>query len=122
MILHTRGRIQCAEFPVTVVFDETQADILTFEFDDAVWGIGRDLLAAGLMSKAGEMDVRIWPAPDTNEVAIELAPPGKCTIVRLDWDPIATFVRMTYGVVPRGTEYAGIEWNAFPRPVIDGAA
>lgn len=128
MILHTTGRIQTAEFPVAVLFDPARADVLIFEFHTrprgADWHIGRDLLAAGLMSKAGEKvgDVRIWPSPDTDEVAIELDSPTGRAIIRLPWDPVAAFVRRTYDAVPRGHEYDDLDWNAFPRPVIGGAA
>lgn len=115
MKLTTTGRIQAATFPVHVWFDERHADVLTFRFvtrpRGADWDIGRDLLSAGLMERTGEMDVHVWPYPDTDEVAIKLCPPGKSTTIRLPWDPIAEFVRRAYEHVPRGDEYKGLDWG-----------
>lgn len=111
MRLTTTGRVQRTEFRVKVHFDKTRADILTFEFPDAYWAIGRDLIAAGLMAPTGEMDVRIWPDADTDEVAIELETPSGHAIIRLPRDPVASFVRYTYERVPRGTEYDGLDWG-----------
>lgn len=126
MKLTVTGRILAATFSVTVWFDEARADILTFEFHTrprgADWAIGRDLLTDGLMTPAGEMDVRIWPSPATDEVAIELDPPSERAIIRLPWHPLASFVRTTYDRVPQGTEYDGLDWDAFLRPTIGGAA
>lgn len=115
MKLTTTGRVQRTEFPVVAWFDETRADVLTFEFHASPrgtdWNIGRDLLAAGLMVPTGEMDVRIWPDADTDEVAIELETPSGHAIIRLPRDPVASFVRYTYERVPRGTEYDEIDWG-----------
>lgn len=114
MRLTTTGRVQRTEFRVKVHFDKTRADVLTFDFRadaGATWNIGRDLLAAGLMVPTGEMDVRIWPDADTDEVAIELDSPSGHAIIRLPWDPVASFVHYTYERVPRGTEYDEIDWG-----------
>lgn len=115
MKLTLTGRVQCAEFPVVVWFDEPRADVLTFEFHTrprgADWAIGRDLLTDGLTKRAGEMDVRIWPCPATDEVAIGLDSPSGRAIIRLPWHPLATFVRATYDRVPQGTEYDSLDWT-----------
>jgi len=115
MKLTTTGRVQCAEFPTVVHFDPARADILVFEFHTtprgADWAIGRDLLADGLTKPAGEMDVRIWPSPETDEVAVELESPSGHAIIRLPWQALAGFVRRTYDAVPNGTEYDGLDWD-----------
>lgn len=115
MRIELTGRVLSATFPVIVHFDPARADILTFEFHTrprgADWAIGRDLLTDGLMRPAGEMDVRIWPSPGTDEVAIELDSPSGCAIIRLPWHPLASFVRASYDRVPQGTEYDGLDWD-----------
>jgi hypothetical protein len=115
MKLTVIGRILAATFPVVAWFDETRADILTFEFHTqprgADWPIGRDLITDGLTKPAGEMDIRMWPCPETDEVAIELCSPFGRAIIRLPWHPLATFIRATYDRVPAGTEYDGLDWE-----------
>lgn len=124
MILHTTGRVGAVHIPVAVMFDTDAPDVFTFLFTakPPVWTIGRDLIADGLMNQVGELDVRVWPSPETDEVAIMLDTPDGRAIIRLEWDPVAAFVRHTYDAVPRGAEYKNVDWNAFPRPVIGGTS
>lgn len=117
MKLTTTARIGTAEFPVVAWFEDARPDVIGFDFYATVfveWDIGRDLLAAGLMSRTGERDVQVWPDPDTDEVAIKLTSPTGCAVIRIAWDAVAGFVRHTYDAVPRGAEYDAVDWDAFP--------
>lgn len=113
MNLTTTGRIGGSKFPVGVRFDDREPDVLLFTFLPRTpgWVIGRDLLAAGLMAEAGELDVVVRPEPDTDEVALVLGTEAGKVIIRLPWDPIAAFVRRAYEHVPRGCEYDGLDWG-----------
>ena len=113
MNLSTTGRIGGYAFPVGVHFDDREPDVLLFTFLPRTPGcrIGRDLLAAGLMAQAGELDVAVRPEPDTDEVALVLGTEAGKVIIRLPWDAVAAFVRRAYEHVPRGCEYDGLDWG-----------
>ncbi|MEA5366053.1 SsgA family sporulation/cell division regulator [Amycolatopsis sp., V23-08] len=114
MIIATKARIGGYQFDANLSYDVTRPDVITVLFltrTPVMWILGRDLLADGLMNPAGEGDVRIAPSPATDEVAVEIRTRHGRAFVRLLWDPVAGFVRATYGRVPRGTEYANVDWD-----------
>jgi hypothetical protein len=80
-----------------VLFDTTRRKIR--------WTFARDLMADGLIAEAGEGDVRVRPAPGTDDaVVLELFSsfgPAMFVASTRDW---MDFLNRTYTVVPRGTE------------------
>lgn len=114
MITNTKARIGGYRFGANLSFDLARPDIITVLFatrTPVMRILGRDLLADGLMKPTGEGALRIEPSPTTNEVAIVVHAPASRVVVRMPWDPVAGFVRATYGKVPRGTEYANVDWD-----------
>ena len=73
-----------------------------------VWVLGRDLLSDGLLAETGVGDVRVWPQEwhdsDPDIVLIELSSPDGCATLAVDAADLATFLRRTFAVVPRGVE------------------
>jgi hypothetical protein len=85
-------------YAVTAVIESAQGYKVT-------WWLSRDLLADGLLTHAGDGDVRVSPAAhDTDLVHIELVgPTGRATLEAFA-DDIATFLEATNTLVMPGDE------------------
>jgi hypothetical protein len=81
--------------------------------EPVVWVFGRELLADGIKDCAGEGDITIEPASDDNsrEVRITLATDCLATMLA-SRDEIVEFLVATYAVVPTGSEFDRIDWDA----------
>ncbi|PKW18128.1 SsgA family sporulation/cell division regulator [Saccharopolyspora spinosa] len=68
--------------------------------------IARDLLAAGLVSRSGEGNVRISPRPDNPElVVIALTAPSGQGVFETRTDVLARFLNDTYAIIASGDEH-----------------
>jgi hypothetical protein len=81
--------------------------------EPVLWTFGRDLLADGIKAKAGEGDIVIEPASDldSRELKITLATDCLATLVARR-DEVVEFLVATYTVVPSGTEFDAIDFDA----------
>ena len=81
--------------------------------EPVVWVFGRDLLADGVKDCAGEGDITVEPASDidSRELRITLATDCLATMLA-SRDEIVEFLVETYSVVPTGTEFDRIDWDA----------
>lgn len=81
--------------------------------EPVVWVFGRELLADGIKDCAGEGDITIEPARDDNsrEVRITLATDCLATMLA-SRDEIVEFLVETYAIVPTGSEFDRIDWDA----------
>lgn len=85
-------------YAVTAVMEPVKGYTVT-------WWLSRDLLADGLLTRAGDGDVRVSPAVyDTDLIHIELVgPTGRATLEAFA-DDIATFLEATNALVLPGDE------------------
>jgi hypothetical protein len=76
------------------------------------WMFGRELLADGLITRTGEGDIAVRPAPeDPERVLVELdAPTGFAVLSGLSED-IAEFLDLSYDVVSPGEEELWIDFD-----------
>jgi len=76
------------------------------------WMFGRELLADGLITRTGEGDIAVRPAPeDPERVLMELdAPTGFAVLSGLSED-IAEFLDLSYDVVSPGEEELWIDFD-----------
>lgn len=75
--------------------------------EDAVeWVFGRDLLADGLVTPAGEGDVGVWPTMSGGRqvVCLSLSSPSGHALLEASAAEVAEFVREVYTAVPAGDE------------------
>lgn len=108
---------------VKLEYTKQVADVVDFHFGTEppiTWSIGRDLLEDGLVMRAGWGNIRVSPSAEGLGIYLN-SPRGEAYLV-FERDHVAAFLAQTYRLVPRGHEYDGLDWNAFPRPVIGGAA
>lgn len=86
-------------FAVVAVFHAGEAPIR--------WVFGRDLLAEGMFSPAGDGDVHIWPCLDPGGravVIIELSSPHGDALLQAASSDVNGFLQQTFELVPQGTE------------------
>jgi len=92
------------------------------------WIFARDLLAAGIESRHGEGDVRVWPSsascpesgldltgsaqPGDKVLNIELSSPFGQAHFEAPAQAMAAFLRRTYQIVPAGQESRYIDIEA----------
>jgi hypothetical protein len=74
------------------------------------WLLARDLLAAGISSRAGVGDVTVWPSAGTAARAvgdvlnIEVSSPAGRARLKASATEISDFLRRTYQLIPAGEE------------------
>ncbi len=68
------------------------------------WMFARQLVAEGLVGRAGEGDVRIWPSSDDGDVYVELCSPSGRALFAAPRSVLVEFVRRAAELVPPGTE------------------
>ncbi|MFB9908578.1 SsgA family sporulation/cell division regulator [Allokutzneria oryzae] len=69
------------------------------------WIVARELLADGLLGKAGEGDVKIWPISGPMDlVEIEFSTPAGLARFGADAEVLADFLNDSYLLVPSGEE------------------
>src|SRR5207253_3161389 len=78
------------------------------------WMFARQLVVDGLISPAGDGDVRIWPAPDdmAGPVYMELCSPSGRALFTVPRDVLADFARRCDDLVPAGTESDHLDLDA----------
>jgi len=83
--------------------------------DPVEWIFARELLTVGIVRRAGDGDVQVWPAgPDEDDGTLNLAlssPFGNARFV-VPLSPLADFLHRTYKVVPAGREPEFIDIDA----------
>jgi hypothetical protein len=74
--------------------------------DEVTWLFSRELLDEGLRQTSGVGDVSISPCPQAPSVLFHVTLRGDAysAVLELRVDPVAEFIRMTYGLVPSGSE------------------
>jgi hypothetical protein len=78
-----------------------------------VWDLSRDLLAAGLHSRAGEGDVEVVPDPTRPGcLRLTLRSTEGRAVFAVPTAAIAEFLARTYGVVPLGAETEAVDIDA----------
>jgi hypothetical protein len=91
---------------VTLVFgDDTEWPVR--------WVLCRELLAAGLVSRQGEGEVVLWPAPDDDGPSSFCLRVGgdRTALFEIPVGPVAEWLAGTYAMVPPGTELSGVDWT-----------
>lgn len=71
------------------------------------WGVGRDLLIAGLEGPVGELDIQVFPSlSHVRSVEIVLASPGRIppTAFRVSRAQLRDFLTRTTARIPQGEE------------------
>ncbi|GAA4155798.1 SsgA family sporulation/cell division regulator [Actinomadura keratinilytica] len=83
--------------------------------DPVEWIFARELLTVGIVRRAGDGDVQVWPTgPDEDDGTLNLAlssPFGNARFV-VPLSPLADFLHRTYKVVPAGREPEFIDIDA----------
>jgi hypothetical protein len=81
--------------------------------EPVLWTFGRDLLSEGVQGKAGDGDIMIEPASDmdSRELKITLATDCLATLIA-SRDRVVEFLVETYTVVPSGSEFDAIDFDA----------
>lgn len=102
--------------------------LLIFEAPTREWQFGRDLLAAGLTATvrapAGLGEVRVWRQWRGARHMMHLwlcSPEGWC-VLALPASTVIGFLRVSYLLVPRGTESERIDWDAVVAELLAGDA
>lgn len=87
------------------------------------WVFARELLADGIVARAGEGDVAVWPLHDegegiADEGAFFCVRVGGVRTARFEFpvEPVADWLADTYELVPWGTELHGVDWNQLLEP------
>ncbi|WP_338692866.1 SsgA family sporulation/cell division regulator [Streptomyces sp. Q6] len=84
------------------------------------WAVARDLIADGLATRSGEGDVALWPLYDLGSdpvsVCLRVSNPGGTALFEIPYEPIAAWLDETYGLVARGGELDGVEWDDLLQP------
>lgn len=105
---------------ITVRFEENDPFVVTFDFDEFEWAIGRNLLATGISEDAGEMEVLVRSRdfrttlildPRNGEEVIEVSFPKR-------W--LHGFLKRTAQVVPFGEEMLRYDLDAGLRELLNG--
>lgn len=65
---------------------------------------GRDLLAAGMVTAAGEGDVRVRPALASGTLRLELMSSDGTLVVDAQATDVVDFLQLTFDAVPTGSE------------------
>ena len=88
---------------------------------DLVWTFGRDLLAEGVATPAGDGDVHVAPAiglSGTAMVSIELSSPDGHLVLQARSSDINDFVSRSFTVVPQGEESVNFDVDALISQVL----
>ncbi|MFJ5921324.1 SsgA family sporulation/cell division regulator [Kitasatospora sp. NPDC092948] len=84
------------------------------------WLFGRELLAEGLNGRAGIGDVTVRRSgSDPELLAIALNTPGHTAVLYTPSAPVRDFLRLSYRVVPPGTEYQHLDTGALLHRLLD---
>ena len=97
--------------------DDPYAIRMTFhvgEDEPVEWIYARELLTTGMMHRAGDGDVRVWPAKAAGEptLHIALSSPFGRALFEAPLSPLADFLQRTYEIVPAGHESDFIDIEA----------
>jgi len=78
------------------------------------WLFARQLLSAGIVSTAGDGDVRVWPSPDVDAgpVYVELSSPSGQALFAAPRGRLVDFLFRTYQLVPPGQESEHLDLDA----------
>ncbi|GGM13760.1 hypothetical protein GCM10010129_67310 [Streptomyces fumigatiscleroticus] len=92
---------------------------LTLDTDDerpVRWVFCRQLLADGLITRAGEGEVVIWPLLDDNgersSFCLRVGGGDRTALFEIPTEPVGEWLAGTWTMVPRGTELDGVDWDA----------
>lgn len=77
---------------------------------NVIWTMDRDLLALGLFVESGEGDVVISPVDDRAVGVLLRTAEGQAKVV-FDKHAVAQFIHATFLIVPRGQEFAQVDWD-----------
>ncbi|BAJ26358.1 putative sporulation and cell division protein [Kitasatospora setae KM-6054] len=79
--------------------------------EEITWRFGRDLLAEGRLTPAGEGDVRVAPGPDGRILITlgALGPQAERALISTPDTAVAAFLAEAYTEVPPGTETAHLD-------------
>ncbi|WP_121714455.1 SsgA family sporulation/cell division regulator [Streptomyces sp. E5N91] len=79
------------------------------------WIFCPQLLADGLVSRAGEGDVVLWPLLDSegerSSFCLRVREGDRMAIFEIPTEPIGQWLARTWTMAPRGTELEGVDWN-----------
>lgn len=79
------------------------------------WLFGRQLLADGMVTRAGEGDVVLWPMFDSDGERISFClrvGSGETTaLFEVPTEPVAQWLAATWAMVPAGTELDRVDWD-----------
>ncbi|SEE58498.1 SsgA family sporulation/cell division regulator [Streptomyces sp. TLI_105] len=79
------------------------------------WNFCRQLLADGLVARAGQGEVVLWPLPAAdNEPAsfcVQVGGRGRMALFEIPSEPVAQWLARTWAMVPSGTELDGVDWD-----------
>lgn len=111
-------------FPVPIMcefsFDSGDPLAVTVIFDaegeyPVRWVFARDLLTEGLTDRTGQGDVRMWPARCEGRrflwIQVGNAATGHTAMFEVPAEPVAQWLSVSFGLVPRGREMADVDWN-----------
>lgn len=90
---------------------------------DVTWVIGRDLLARGIRTLAGEGDVRIQPTAGpgrAGQILLRLGTKPPIALFTLDRAELHSWLQKTWAVVPAGAEAECLDWGFFDGLLADG--
>jgi hypothetical protein len=105
-------------FVVQVLFRTGNA-----ERPEVGWDLSRELLAEGLVCKAGIGDVRIEPDGTQSDVLrLHLSSPGGEVTFLLDSRTLAEFLDCTFDMIPLGEESLWVSFDAELAALLDAPA
>ena len=84
--------------------DPYAVSLTVMDVAPCAWTFGRELLLDGIIDFAGEGDVVICPAEDSDELLIEMRAADSHLVVRVGRDQVWDFLESTCLIVPPGTE------------------
>lgn len=109
-------RTRATSVPVVLRYDAVDPFAVHLCFQtgpsrDVRWVFARTLLADGLLARAGDGDVRVWPGTPTIEDAllVELESPSGHARFEVSATVVAEFLDATYELVPSGRESGRVD-------------
>ncbi|WP_031010117.1 SsgA family sporulation/cell division regulator [Streptomyces sp. NRRL F-5727] len=79
------------------------------------WFLCRELLADGLVARAGEGEVVLWPLLDSDgersSFCVRVGGGDRTALFEIPVEPVARWLARTWEMVPRGTELEGVDWD-----------
>ncbi|MEW2588131.1 SsgA family sporulation/cell division regulator [Streptomyces virginiae] len=78
---------------------------------DVTWVLGRDMLASATCALTDGSDIAGWPDPVDGRLWLRLGAHPDQALLSLDREQLAAWLRITYALVPPGTEEDHLDWT-----------